>query len=256
VEEWIMAAKGKTVSEEGEKGAGEKAAAGIVVTNGLRKVYDSGKVKVEALRGVDLSVKEGEMVAVMGPSGCGKTTLLNCLSGLDDITDGQVFIRGRLLTDMTDRERTRYRAEKIGFIFQAYNLLPVLTAAENVELPLLLSGTQPSKARKKALESLRAVSLEEWKDHKPMELSGGQQQRVTIARSLVNRPEIVFADEPTGNLDSEYSKEIMDLLKRLNKENRQTFIIVTHDYNIGRMADRIVMMKDGVIEKDFVPSPY
>lgn len=231
-------------------------AGGIVVAKDLRKVYDSGKVKVDALRGVNISVKEGEMVAVMGPSGCGKTTLLNCLSGLDDLTGGQVLIRGRLLTDMTDRERTRYRAEKIGFIFQAYNLLPVLTAVENVELPLLLSGTAPSGARKKALEALKAVSLEEWKDHKPSELSGGQQQRVTIARSLVNNPEIVFADEPTGNLDSEYSKEIMELLKRLNKENRQTFIIVTHDYNIGRMADRIVMMKDGAIEKDFVPAPY
>lgn len=247
-------AKGGSMA--GEKMAEAEPGTGIVVTKRLKKVYDSGKVKVEALRGVDLSVKEGEMVAVMGPSGCGKTTLLNCLSGLDDITDGEVFIRGRLLTDMTDRERTRYRAEKIGFIFQAYNLLPVLTAVENVELPLLLSGKSPSEARGRALESLRAVSLEEWKDHKPMELSGGQQQRVTIARSLVNRPEIVFADEPTGNLDSEYSKEIMELLKRLNKENRQTFIIVTHDYNIGRMADRIVMMKDGVIEKDFVPAPY
>lgn len=233
-----------------------EATGAIVEAKSLVKTYDSGKVKVAALRGVNLSVKEGEMVAVMGPSGCGKTTLLNCMSGLDDLTDGQVLIRGRLLTDMTDRERTRYRAEKIGFIFQAYNLLPVLTAVENVELPLLLFGTGPGDARKKALESLRTVSLEEWKDHKPSELSGGQQQRVTIARSLVNRPEIVFADEPTGNLDSEYSKEIMDLLKRLNKENRQTFIIVTHDYNIGRMADRIVMMKDGVIEKDFVPAPY
>jgi len=229
---------------------------GIVEARNLRKVYDSGKVKVDALKGVSLLVKEGEMVAVMGPSGCGKTTLLNCLSGLDDLTDGQVLIRGRLLTDMTDRERTRYRAEKIGFIFQAYNLLPVLTAVENVELPLLLSGTASCEARKKALESLKAVSLEDWKDHKPSELSGGQQQRVTIARSLVNKPEIVFADEPTGNLDSEYSKEIMDILKKLNKENRQTFIIVTHDYNVGRMADRIVMMKDGVIEKDFVPAPY
>ncbi len=246
-------AKGKEVKR---MEAAAATAAGIVESKDLRKVYDSGKVKVEALRGVNLLVKEGEMVAVMGPSGCGKTTLLNCLSGLDDITDGQVLIRGRLLTDMTDRERTRYRAEKIGFIFQAYNLLPVLTAAENVELPLLLSGTGPSEARKKALEALRAVSLEEWKDHKPSELSGGQQQRVTIARSLVNNPEIVFADEPTGNLDSEYSKEIMDLLKKLNKDNQQTFIIVTHDYNIGRMADRIVMMKDGVIEKDFVPAPY
>lgn len=229
---------------------------GIVVARSVKKIYDTGRVKVEALRGVDLNVKEGEMVAVMGPSGCGKTTLLNCLSGLDDTTDGQVLIRGRQLTDMTDRERTRYRAEKIGFIFQAYNLLPVLTAVENVELPLLLSGTSPKVARAKAIESLKAVALEDWKDHKPSELSGGQQQRVTIARSLVNSPEIVFGDEPTGNLDSEYSKEIMDLLKRLNKENHQTFIIVTHDYNVGRMADRIVMMRDGVIEKDFVPAPF
>ena len=228
----------------------------IVNAKKVTKTYETGRVKVDALRGIDFSVKEGEMVAVMGPSGCGKTTLLNCLSGLDDLTDGQVFIRGRLLTDMTDRERTRYRADKIGFIFQAYNLLPVLTAVENVELPLLLSGTPPKEARARAMEALRAVALEEWSDHKPSELSGGQQQRVTIARSLVNKPEIVFGDEPTGNLDSEYSKEIMDLLKRLNKENRQTFIIVTHDFNVGRMADRIVMMKDGVIEKDFVPAPY
>ncbi len=228
----------------------------IVVAKSIVKTYDTGKIKVEALKGIDFAVKEGEMVAVMGPSGCGKTTLLNCLSGLDDLTDGQVLIRGRLLTDMTDRERTRYRADKIGFIFQAYNLLPVLTAVENVELPLLLSGTPPKEARVKALESLKAVGLEDWKNHKPSELSGGQQQRVTIARSLVNRPEIVFGDEPTGNLDSEYSKEIMELLKRLNKENRQTFIIVTHDFNVGRLTDRIVMMKDGVIEKDFAPAPY
>ena len=228
----------------------------IVIAKGVTKTYDTGKVKVEALRGVDLAVKEGEMIAVMGPSGCGKTTLLNCMSGLDDLSGGEVRIRGRLLTDMSDRERTRYRAEKIGFIFQAYNLLPVLTAVENVELPLLLSGTPPKEARGKAVESLKAVALEDWKDHKPAELSGGQQQRVTIARSLVNKPEIVFGDEPTGNLDSEYSKEIMELLKRLNKENRQTFIIVTHDYNVGRLADRIVMMKDGTIEKEFVPAPF
>jgi putative ABC transport system ATP-binding protein len=240
---------------QGDVGAKE-ISTGIVVAKALKKVYDTGKVKVEALRGVDLSVKEGEMVAVMGPSGCGKTTLLNCLSGLDDLTDGQVLIRGRLLSDMSDRERTSYRAHKIGFIFQAYNLLPVLTAAENVELPLLLSGTPPKDARRQALESLDTVGLREWKDHKPSELSGGQQQRVTIARSLVNKPEIVFGDEPTGNLDSEYSKEIMELLKRLNEENGQTFIIVTHDYNVGRMADRIVMMRDGVIEKDFKPAPY
>ena len=245
-----------TGTQEGQTAEEETNQPPIVVAEGVTKTYDTGKIKVEALRGVNFTVKEGEMIAVMGPSGCGKTTLLNCLSGLDDLTDGQVRIRDRLLTDMTDRERTRYRAEKMGFIFQAYNLLPVLTAVENVELPLLLSGTSPGKARKRALASLAAVGLEEWRDHKPAELSGGQQQRVTIARSLVNDPEIVFGDEPTGNLDSEYSKEIMGLLRRLNKQNKQTFIIVTHDYNVGRVADRIVMMRDGVIEKDFAPAPF
>jgi len=239
------------------KGAGEVSSSnGIVTASGVRKTYDTGKVKVEALRGVDLSIKEGEMIAVMGPSGCGKTTLLNCLSGLDDITQGEILIRGQPLSKMNDRARTAYRASKIGFIFQAYNLLPVLTAAENVELPLLISGTGPKEARKKAIEALKSVGLEDWQNHKPAELSGGQQQRVTIARSLVNRPEIVFGDEPTGNLDSESSKDIMALLKKLNRENNQTFIIVTHDFNVGKLADRIVMMRDGVIEKEFAPQPF
>ena len=222
----------------------------------VKKTYDTGKVKIDALRGVDLVVKEGEMIAVMGPSGCGKTTLLNCLSGLDDITGGEILIRGTPLSEMNDKVRTSYRAKKIGFIFQAYNLLPVLTSAENVELPLLISGTPPKEARKKAIEALAAVGLQDWQNHKPAELSGGQQQRVTIARSLVNKPEIVFGDEPTGNLDSESSKDIMALLKKLNKENKQTFIIVTHDYNVGKLADRIVMMRDGKIEKDFAPQPF
>jgi ABC-type lipoprotein export system ATPase subunit len=228
----------------------------IVMVKDVTKTYDTGKVKVEALRGVSISIKRGEMVAVMGPSGCGKTTLLNCMSGLDDLTGGEVFIGGTPLTSMSDRERTRYRAEKIGFIFQAYNLLPVLTAAENVELPLLLGGHNPKEARNRALNALDAVGLREWETHKPAELSGGQQQRVTIARSLVNDPEIVFGDEPTGNLDSEVSGEVMTLLKSLNKKNNQTFIIVTHDYNVGKMADRIITMRDGRIEKEFVPAPF
>jgi putative ABC transport system ATP-binding protein len=228
----------------------------ILQAKGLTKIYETGKVKVDALRGVNLAVKEGEMVAVMGPSGCGKTTLLNCMSGLDDLSGGEVYIRGEPLSRMSDRVRTKYRAMKIGFIFQAYNLLPVLTAAENVELPLLLAGMSLKEARKSALEALRSVGLEDWQSHKPSELSGGQQQRVTIARSLVNKPEIIFGDEPTGNLDSESSKDIMALLRKLNKANKQTFIIVTHDYNIGRMADRIVSMRDGVIEKEFVPAPF
>jgi len=229
---------------------------GIVVANRVKKTYDTGKIKVDALRGVNLTVKEGEMIAVMGPSGCGKTTLLNCLSGLDDISDGEILIRGKPLSKMNDRVRTAYRAQKIGFIFQSYNLLPVLTAAENVELPLLISGTAPKEARKRGIEALKAVGLEDWQSHKPAELSGGQQQRVTIARSLVNNPEIVFGDEPTGNLDSESSKDIMALLRKLNKENKQTFIIVTHDFNVGKLSDRIVMMRDGMIEKDFAPQPF
>lgn len=245
-----------TASSAAKMAAKESDSGHIVVAKGVKKTYDTGKVKVDALRGVDLEVKEGEMIAVMGPSGCGKTTLLNCLSGLDDITKGEIFIRGKPLSKMNDKVRTAYRASKIGFIFQAYNLLPVLTAAENVELPLLISGTHPKEARKAALESLRSVGLEEWQSHKPAELSGGQQQRVTIARSLVNKPEIVFGDEPTGNLDSESSKDIMTLLSKLNKENKQTFIIVTHDYNVGKLADRIVMMRDGVIEKEFAPQPF
>jgi putative ABC transport system ATP-binding protein len=242
--------------ERGAEPAAAPAAEGIVVAKELRKTYDSGKVKVDALKGVDFAVKEGEMVAVMGPSGCGKTTLLNCLSGLDDLSGGEVYIRGKPLSAMNDRERTAYRAQKIGFIFQAYNLLPVLTSVENVELPLLLAGKSPKDARKGALEALKAVGLEEWQHHKPSELSGGQQQRVTIARSLVNKPEIVFGDEPTGNLDSESSKDVMELLRKLNKENKQTFIIVTHDYTVGRMADKIVMMKDGLVEKEFACTPY
>jgi len=247
-----MEKKAERISGAGQ----ERESEGIIVAKGVKKVYDSGKVKVAALRGVDLAVREGEMISVMGPSGCGKTTLLNCISGLDDISEGEVLIRGQPLSKMTDRTRTKYRAEKIGFIFQAYNLLPVLTSVENVELPLLISGTPPKDARTKALQALKAVGLEDWQSHKPAELSGGQQQRVTIARSLVNKPEIVFGDEPTGNLDSESSKEIMVLLRKLNKENKQTFIIVTHDYNIGKMADRIVMMKDGLIEKEFTPAPF
>lgn len=228
----------------------------IIQAKDLTKTYETGKVKVHALKGINLDVKKGEMIAVMGPSGCGKTTLLNCMSGLDDLSGGDVLIRGEPMSKMSDRTRTKYRAAKIGFIFQAYNLLPVLTAAENVELPLLLAGVPLKEARKAALAALRSVGLEEWQSHTPSELSGGQQQRVTIARSLVNKPEIIFGDEPTGNLDSESSKDIMALLRKLNKENKQTFIIVTHDYNVGRMADRIVSMRDGVIEKEFVPAPF
>ena len=225
----------------------------IIQAEGVHKTYDTGKVKVDALRGVDLSVPRGEMVAIMGPSGCGKTTLLNVLSGIDDVTEGQVVIDGASIHAMSDRQCTRYRAEKMGFVFQAFNLLPVLSAVENVELPLLVAGVKPGYARRRAQEILALVGLAGEEHKRPAEVSGGQQQRVTIARALVNEPAIVWADEPTGNLDSETSAEVMDLLCRLNKEKLQTFVLVTHDIAVGRRADRILRMADGrIVEELYV----
>lgn len=225
----------------------------IIEGKNVHKTYDTGRIKVQALRGVDLSVKRGEMVSIMGPSGCGKTTLLNCFSGIDDMTKGDVKIEGKSLREMSDNEKTDHRAGRMGFIFQAYNLLPVLTAVENVELPLLVSAVNPRMAREKAIDILEVVGLEKRKNQKPAELSGGEQQRVTIARSLVNNPAIVWADEPTGNLDAETSGQIMELLCRMNKENKQTFVIVSHDPAVGEMADRVLKMRDGVFEKEYVP---
>ena len=214
------------------------------------KVYNSGAVRVHALRGIDLEIRTGEMVAVMGPSGCGKTTLLNCLSGLDDLTEGEVFIEGVPLNKMSDRAKTKYRALRMGFIFQSYNLLPVLDALENVELPLLVAGVPPKDARVRATEYLEAVGLADMARHKPSELSAGQQQRVAVARALSNRPAIVWADEPTGNLDSDTSAQIMQLLHETNRGNRQTFVVVTHDAAIGGYADRILRMRNGQIVEE------
>ena len=225
----------------------------IIQATGVRKTYDTGKVKVDALRGIDLSILRGEMVAVMGPSGCGKTTLLNVLSGLDDLTRGQVVIDNATIHTMSDRKRTRYRAEKMGFIFQSFNLLPVLSAVENVELPLLMAGVKPGNARRRAQEALALVGLTGEARKLPAEMSGGQQQRVTVARALANDPAIVWADEPTGALDSETSGEVMNLLCQLNKEKSQTFVLVTHDIAVGRRADRILRMADGEIVEELVP---
>ncbi len=225
----------------------------MVEAQSVRKVYQTGNLKVEALRGVDLSVRKGEMLAVMGPSGCGKTTLLNCLSGLDDVTGGKVAIEGVDLATMSDDQKSEFRARRMGFIFQAYNLLPVLTAQENVELPLLLGGVPENESHKAAISALKMVGLEDWRLHKPMELSGGQQQRVTIARALVNKPAIVWGDEPTGNLDSENSAEIVKLLRSLNRDYGLTFVIVTHDSHIAQETDRIVTMRNGQIEKEAAP---
>ena len=222
----------------------------IIVADRVKKTYDTGNVKVEALKGVDLRIKKGEMVSIMGPSGCGKTTLLNCLSGLDDVSGGSISIEGMELSKLNDIRKTKHRAQRMGFIFQFYNLLPVLTAVENVELPLLVSGIRPKVAREKAMKALDMVGLRDWDTHMPAQLSGGQRQRVTIARALVNEPAIVWADEPTGDLDHKTSDEIMALMMRLNREKRQTFVIVTHDPGIGRLASRRITMVDGKIASD------
>jgi putative ABC transport system ATP-binding protein len=220
----------------------------IIEAAGLRKTYRAGSQAIQALRDVDFAVARGEMVAIMGTSGCGKTTLLNCLSGLDDFDAGEVRIAGTSLREMSDNQKTEYRAKSMGFIFQVYNLLPVLSAVENVELPLLVSGTRPAEARKRAIAALDLVGLSDRSRNRPAELSGGQRQRVTIARALVNNPAIVWGDEPTGALDSKTTAEIMDLMCRLNRENGQTFVIVTHTPEVGERANRIVHMRDGAIE--------
>ena len=229
----------------------------IVEARAIRKTYDTGKVQVNALNGVDLALERGEMVAIMGPSGCGKTTLLNCLSGLDAIDEGEVVIEGVPLSEMSDRQRTDYRARRMGFVFQFYNLMPVLTAVENVELPLLVARFSASEARRRALDALGLVGLAERAGHVPDELSGGERQRVTIARSLVNDPAIVWADEPTGDLDSENAEEIVELMRRLNIERGLTFLIVTHDIAVGKATDRIVRMLDGrVVEEHRLEVPH
>ncbi len=218
----------------------------VITANQVYKTYHD-RVEVPALRGADLKVRRGEMVAIMGPSGCGKTTLLNCLSGLDSIDSGEIIVEGTNIQTLSDKERTKYRAHKMGFVFQFYNLLPVLNAAENVELPLLVAGVNPSQARKRALEMLGLVELGHRSQSSPAELSGGQRQRVTIARALVNNPAIIWGDEPTGDLDSETADEIMDLFQRLNRENGQTFVLVTHSDDVSRRTHRIVRMRDGHI---------
>jgi putative ABC transport system ATP-binding protein len=222
----------------------------LLLAHQVRKVYRNGSVAVEALRALDLTVYPGELVAVMGPSGSGKTTLLNCLSGLDDIDGGRVEVDGRDLFAMSDAERTAHRARSMGFVFQAFNLIPVFSAVENVELPLLLVGTRADRARARAKEMLARVGLANRVGHRPAELSGGEQQRVTIARALVARPAIVWADEPTGNLDSAMAGAVMDLLCELNRDEGQTIVLVTHDAAIGQRAPRLVRMRDGELADD------
>ncbi|MBN1265641.1 MAG: ABC transporter ATP-binding protein [Anaerolineales bacterium] len=226
----------------------------IIKAENVTKTYHTGTISVQALRGVSLSVYRKEVIAVMGPSGCGKTTLLNCLSGLDAADQGEILIEGSQLDAMTDYERTDYRARHMGFVFQFYNLLPVLSAIENVEMPLLVSGVNPRDARELAMGALAQVNLQHRADHKPAELSGGERQRVTIARALVNNPVIVWADEPTGDLDSETADQVMDVLLRLNDERDLTFLLVTHARRVAARCSRIIRMRDGQIEGEQTPA--
>jgi putative ABC transport system ATP-binding protein len=221
----------------------------LLQATGVTKTYRTGASSVQALRQVDLSVAAGELVAVMGPSGSGKTTLLNCLSGLDDIDAGTVLIGGESIHQMSDARRTRHRARAMGFVFQAFNLIPVFSAVENVELPLLLAGRPAKTARAAARETLERVGLGHRLDHRPAELSGGEQQRVTVARALAGRPLLVWADEPTGNLDTETAAAVMDLLRELNDDGL-TLLLVTHDDEIGASAGRRVVVRDGEVVSD------
>lgn len=220
----------------------------IVDAKNITKIFNKGLAsEVIALDDVNLEIAEGEMVSIMGPSGSGKTTLLNCISGIDEATSGQIFIAGNDLQTMGDRKKTLYRAKNMGFIFQTFNLIPVLTALENVEMPLLLSGVKSKNAKAQAKEMLSVVGLGDRLSHKPNELSGGQRQRVTIARALVHKPAVVWADEPTGNLDRKTAFDVFDLMVKLNKEFNITLVVVTHDEEIAEKTQRIIKMESGKV---------
>ncbi|MBP7238532.1 MAG: ABC transporter ATP-binding protein, partial [Petrotogaceae bacterium] len=218
----------------------------MIKAAGLKKIYRSMGTQVTALKGVDLNIEKGEIVAILGPSGCGKSTLLNCLSGIDRSSEGYIEIDGTDITKMNDNQLTCFRARNMGFIFQSYNLIPVLNAVENAELPLLVLETPENQARKRALELLEIVGLKDMAKKIPDTMSGGERQRVAIARALITNPAVVWADEPTGALDTKTGVEIMSLITELNKKNNQTFVIVTHDQRIIKYADRVIHMDSGL----------
>lgn len=221
----------------------------LIELDKVRKIYKMGDEKIVALKSVSLDIEKQEFICLLGTSGSGKSTLLNMMAGLEKPTKGQVVIKKRHIEKMNEKEITKFRQENIGFVFQSYNLIPTLTAVENVSLGLTFQGVPKKKREKMATDMLKAVGLSKRLDHKPSEMSGGQQQRVSIARAFVGRPSIVFADEPTGNLDTKTTMEVMDLITGMAEENKQTLIIVTHDIEIAPYTDKVVHLRDGVVEK-------
>jgi len=222
----------------------------VISVQGIRKIYRSGEVEVEALRGVDLTIHSGEFTAIAGPSGSGKSTLLNIISGLDLPTKGQVHLAGQDISTMSGNELSDFRRDHIGFIFQSYNLIPVLTAAENIEYIMLLQGVSPEERHARVQEILQAVGLEGMGDRRPTQLSGGQQQRVAVARAMASKPDIILADEPTANLDSATGAALLDMMRDLNRQHGMTFVFSTHDDMIMERAKRLVILKDGQIASD------
>ena len=218
-----------------------------VTTKDVIKVYRAGKSEVIALRGLDMAVSDRELVAVRGPSGCGKTTLLNLLGGIDRPTAGRIEVNGSNLVDLSDAELVRYRLQKVGFIFQFFNLVPTLTAEENVELPMRLAGKAPSARSKRTKELLELVGMTKRAVHRPDELSGGEQQRIAIGVALANDPSLLLADEPTGELDTKTGQEVLDLFQRMNQEFGKTIVVVTHDARVSQIAHRILEIRDGKI---------
>jgi putative ABC transport system ATP-binding protein len=222
----------------------------IIVTEKVKKNYKDDDIIVKAVQGIDLKIKSGEFTAIVGPSGSGKTTFLNIISGLDHPSDGKVWLNNKLLSEMSGKELSDFRRDHIGFIFQAYNLIPVLTVEENIEYIMLLQGLSKDERHQRVLEILEDVGMEGFERRFPPKLSGGQQQRVAIARAMVSQPELILADEPTANLDQTTGAELLDMMRELNRKTGMTFLFSTHDWMVMERADRVITLKDGLVVKD------